>query len=146
MKTAQINPAPGHGTKCLKCGVGKMVTRIVSKGDKAGMVFLGCNNWRPNDETSCRHTIWPAAAAPAAEKQTPKTSRGRKCPKCQTGSLRERQIKKGDNEGKTFWSCDNWRPNDDTSCDYKEWPKLPAPAYKYKPKPAPRYRPPRPRF
>lgn len=147
MKTAEIKALPGHGSKCPKCGVGTMMTRMVSQGEKAGTVFLGCNNWRPNDETSCGHTIWPEAASPVAEaKPTTKASRGRKCPKCHTGQLKERTIKNGENAGKSFHSCDNWRPNDDSSCDYKEWPKLPAPAYKYKPKPAPRYRPPRPRF
>lgn len=125
MKSAEIKPASGHGTRCPKCGVGKMETRMVSKGEKAGTVFLGCNNWRPNDETSCCHSVWPEAASSKNE-----ASNGRACPKCSVGYMKERQVKKGEKAGTTFYSCSNWRPNDETSCGFAEWPKLPAPEYK----------------
>ncbi len=126
MKTAEIKPAPGHGTLCPKCGAGQLVTRMVSKGEKAGMVFLGCNNWRPNDPNSCGNTIWPTTASSAKDD----ASKGRACPKCGVGSMKERLVKKGEKAGTTFFSCSNWRPNDETSCGHAEWPKLPAPEYK----------------
>jgi DNA topoisomerase-3 len=36
----QVEPLPGHGEACSKCGEGKMETRLSSKNNKT---FLGCN-------------------------------------------------------------------------------------------------------
>jgi len=43
------------GPKCKKCGIGVMVERF---SKKSGKKFLGCNNWRANDPTSCDAVDW----------------------------------------------------------------------------------------
>src|SRR3546814_15575982 len=59
IKGASIEPVEGHGEPCPKCGKGKMVTRALRNGADAGKRYLGCDNWRKDDPTACRHAVWP---------------------------------------------------------------------------------------
>lgn len=50
----KVDPLPGHGETCSSCNKGKMVTRMVQKGDKKGQRFLSCDAY-PN----CKNSSWP---------------------------------------------------------------------------------------
>ncbi|MTH94831.1 topoisomerase DNA-binding C4 zinc finger domain-containing protein, partial [Roseibium sp. RKSG952] len=50
----KVDPLPGHGETCASCNKGKMVTRMVQKGDKKGQRFLSCDAY-PN----CKNSVWP---------------------------------------------------------------------------------------
>jgi ssDNA-binding Zn-finger/Zn-ribbon topoisomerase 1 len=39
-----------------------------------------------------------------------------------------RAISKGDNAGKRFLACNNWRKDDPTSCKHAVWPKADSPS------------------
>ena len=56
----KIDPLPGDGDTCPKCGKGKMTTRIIQKeGPNKGKRFLSCDNYRAGDASNCGHAIWP---------------------------------------------------------------------------------------
>lgn len=50
----KVDPLPGDGDTCPSCNKGKMVTRMVQKGDNKGKRFLSCNAY-----PDCKHSIWP---------------------------------------------------------------------------------------
>src|SRR5690606_17172897 len=39
IKGASVKPLEGHGETCTKCGKGKMVTRVIQKGDHKGKSY-----------------------------------------------------------------------------------------------------------
>lgn len=49
-----VNSLAGHGKQCDKCNVGKMMTRLIKKGQSAGKTFLGCSNY-----PACSNSEWP---------------------------------------------------------------------------------------
>ena len=121
IKGASIEPLEGHGQTCPKCGKGQLLTRVVQKGEQKGKRFLSCNAWKKDDPNSCDYSAWPESGPRKPVK--PMEGDGQQCPKCGKGRLVTRAIGKGDNKGKTFLSCDNWRKGDPMSCDYVKWPE-----------------------
>lgn len=106
-----VEPLPGDGQACPKCGKGVMVTRV---GRTSGARFLSCNAWKKDDPNSCSHAIFPEEARPKP-KAIP--GDGEPCAKCGKGTMRTKSTK----GGKLFLSCDNWRRDDKTSCDNVDW-------------------------
>lgn len=114
----EVEPLPGHGKTCPTCGKGKMLTRMIGQGEHKGKRFLACDQWSKDDKNSCKHTEGlPERPQPKAPSEL-MPGDGTKCPKCKKGILRTRQAKSSD---KLFLACDNWRPNDKSSCDYVMW-------------------------
>nr|WP_313015680.1 DNA topoisomerase 3 [Brucella intermedia] len=106
----KIEPLPGHGETCSKCGKGKMVTR---QSSKSGKLFLGCNNWKKDDPNSCSHAIWPQS----------NDNTGEQCPQCKKGFLVNRKTK----DGRDFKSCNQYfGKGDPKNCGYAVWPKEPS--------------------
>lgn len=50
----KVDPIAGHGDTCTACGKGKMVTRVIGKGDNKGKKFLSCNAY-----PDCKNAIFP---------------------------------------------------------------------------------------
>lgn len=121
IKGASIEPLPGHGETCTKCNKGKMITRVVAKGDHKGKKYLACDGWRKDDPNSCNNAVWPERKTADVK---PIEGHGEECPKCGVGHLKTRLISKGDNKGKAFLACDNWQKDNPKSCDYVQWPKV----------------------
>lgn len=121
IKGVSVEPLEGHGQTCPQCGKGRLLTRVVQKGDNKGKRFLSCDGWKKDDPNSCSYSAWPDSgpkkAVPAMEGD------GETCPKCGKGKLVTRMIQKGDNKGKTFLSCNNWKKGDPSSCNYVKWPE-----------------------
>lgn len=113
----EVRPIEGHGEACPKCKKGKLLTKMIMSGNHQGKKYLSCDNWRKGDESSCDYRAWPQP------KIEPLPEHGQACPKCNKGKLVTRQIARGDSKGKRFVSCDNWRKDDPTACDYTAWPK-----------------------
>lgn len=111
-----VRPIEGDGEPCPKCGVGKLATKMVLKGDHQGKKFLSCTNWKKNDPKSCDYRAWPQA------KIEPLPETGQPCPQCGKGTLQTRAVQSGEHKGKRFLSCDAWRNNDPKSCQYRAWP------------------------
>lgn len=120
IKGASIEPLPGHGEACPKCGVGKMVTRMLHKGEHKGKKFLVCDAWSKDDPNSCKHAVWPNT--PRKEVK-PIDGHGETCPKCNKGKLLTREVAKGEHKGKKFLSCDGWSKDDPNSCNFSKWPE-----------------------
>ncbi len=93
MLRIQIQPEP-TGDLCPQCG-----EPLVFRQGRRGK-FIGCSGW-PN----CRYTA-------------PITLPGVTCPEC-GGAVVEKHTRRG----RTFYGCVNWRPNDDTSCQWTSWKK-----------------------
>jgi DNA topoisomerase-3 len=109
-----VEPLPDHGKSCPKCGKGKMLTRMISKGEHQGKRFLSCDQWSKDDPKSCSHSEGlPERPKPSETMEGDGTT----CPKCKKGTLRTRQAK----SGKVFLACDNWRAGDKKSCDHVVW-------------------------
>lgn len=119
IKGASIEPLPGHGEVCNKCGTGKMLTRMLMKGEHKGKKYLACDGWRKDDPSSCNNAVWPERKQVDIK---PLDGHGDKCPKCSVGHLKTRLISKGDNKGNSFLACDNWSKDNPKSCDYVKWP------------------------
>lgn len=113
-----IEPLPGHGSECPNCGKGALVTRMIAKGERKGQRFLACNAWRRDDPDSCSHAVWPDDRTEVK----PLEGHGAPCEKCGKGKMVTREIRKGDNKGKKFLACDNWRRDDPDSCTNRVWP------------------------
>lgn len=120
IKGASIEPLPGHGETCTKCGKGQMITRAFTKGENKGKRFMACDAWRKDDPNSCKNAVWPDQ--PKKEIKAMEGD-GQVCPKCSKGHLRTRMIQKGDNKGRTFLACDNWSKDNKNSCDFVKWPE-----------------------
>lgn len=109
-----IEPLPGHGETCPKCGKGQMITRAFAKGENKGKRFLACNAWKKDDPNSCRHAIWPEDKKPAVKAMP---GDGETCPKCGQGRMVTRMSK----TGKRFLSCNAWKKDDPNSCNNVVW-------------------------
>jgi len=94
MPRTEYQPEP-TGDLCPECGQ-PLVIRRGRRGK-----FIGCSGW-----PKCRYTA-------------PLPVPGVTCPEC-GGAVVERRTRKG----RRFYGCINWRPDDDTSCQWKSW-KLP---------------------
>lgn len=115
---ATIEPLPGDGEKCPSCGVGRMRTRKISKGDHKGKRFLSCDAYNKDDPNTCRHAIFPDSGPKQDVK--PVEGHGKTCPKCGKGQLMTRKSK----SGSVFLGCNNWvKDNAKLSCDYVEFPE-----------------------
>lgn len=114
----RVEPVKGHGETCPACGKGKMVTRVIGKGEHKGKKFLACDSWSKDDPNSCRHVVWPER-----KKVKPLEGDGQDCPKCGKGKLVTREITRGEHKGKRFLSCDNWKKDDPSSCSYSVFPQ-----------------------
>jgi len=112
----KIDPMPGEGQSCPKCGSGTMVTRMSRNGSR----FLSCSNWRKDDPNSCNHVVWDDAKP----KVDPMPGDGQPCGKCGKGVMRTRATK----DGRRFLSCDNWRRDDPSSCNNVVWDNSSPPA------------------
>jgi len=109
-----VEPLPGTGEICPKCGKGRMRTVVGKKGDLKGKRYMRCDNWRPNDDSSCNHVVWPERSRPKVD---PMPGDGTSCPQCGKGTLVTRLTK----TGKRFLSCNNWRKDDSSSCNHVVW-------------------------
>lgn len=109
----------GHGDTCPKCGNGKLITRMVHKGDHKGKRFLACDAYdSKNPAGSCDYTAWEKT------KVDPLPGHGKKCPTCGVGELVTRVAQKGDNKGKPFLSCSAFDRDKPDSCKHFEWPEV----------------------
>jgi DNA topoisomerase-1 len=97
MPKIEFKPEP-TGELCPQCGE-PLVIRLGRFGK-----FVGCSGW-----PKCRYTA-------------PVTIPGVTCPEC-GGAVVEKRSRKG----RTFYSCANWRPDDETACQWSVW-KLPKAA------------------
>lgn len=104
----KVEPLPGDGAQCQKCGKGTMRTRVAKASGKR---FLACDNWKKDDkQQSCSNSIWP-------EDSTAKIpGEGAQCPKCKVGHMRTRRSKAGD----LFLACDNWT-RESPKCSHMDW-------------------------
>lgn len=105
--TEKIEPIKGHGEQCSSCSQGKMVTKVINKGDHKGKKFLACDKY-----PECNNVVWPQADVKPIE------GHGNECPSCKTGKLTTKVVSKGDNKGKSFLACNNY-----PECKHAEWPK-----------------------
>jgi len=94
MPRVEIQPEP-TGDLCPQCG-----QPLVIKLGRFGK-FIACSGW-----PDCRYT----ASIPIP---------GVTCPEC-GGPVVEKKTRRR----RTFYSCANWRPDDDTACQWRAW-KLP---------------------
>jgi DNA topoisomerase-3 len=106
-----VKPLPGDGNVCPKCGKGRLRTRVIRQGDKKGERFLSCDAYDASDEGSCRYSEWAVVVV------EPLPGDGAVCPKCGKGRLKTRLSKAKDR----YLSCDNWRKDDPSACDYFDW-------------------------
>lgn len=116
----------GDGKTCPECGIGTMRTR---KARKTGKTFLGCDNWRKDDDSSCTHSEWPddgssSGSGGSGSRRTRSSGgvsshpkEGTECPQCGNGKLKLRHSKKN---GTPFLSCDSWKPGAADNCGYIE--------------------------
>lgn len=113
---ATIEPLPGDGEKCAKCGKGTMRTRMIQKGEHKGKRFLSCDAYVKDDPNACRNSIFPDSGPKQDVK--PAEGHGKTCPKCGKGQLITRKSAKGT----VFLGCNNWvKGNEKLSCDYVEF-------------------------
>jgi DNA topoisomerase-1 len=101
MPKVEYKPEP-TGEMCPECG-----EPLLIRHGRYGK-FIGCSGY-PN----CRYT-------------TPIPIPGVTCPEC-GGAVVEKRTRRR----RTFYSCINWRPDDETSCQWSAW-KLPQQAEKAK--------------
>jgi DNA topoisomerase-3 len=115
-----VRPIEGDGEPCPKCGVGKLATKMVLKGDHQGKKYLSCTNWKKDDPKACDYRAWPQ------DKIEPLPEQGQPCPQCGKGKLQTKAVQGGEHKGKRFLSCDAWRRDDPNACKYTAWPARPA--------------------
>lgn len=109
VKGAQkIELLKGHGEQCPTCKEGRLVTRVIRKGEHKGKRFLSCERY-----PECKHVQWPDK--PPVE---PMDGHGEPCPKCKDGQMVTRMVGKGDNKGKRFLSCNKY-----PECKHSSFPK-----------------------
>jgi DNA topoisomerase-1 len=94
MPRTEYKPEP-TGDLCPQCGE-PLVIRHGRRGK-----FIGCSGW-----PECRYT-------------EPIPVPGVTCPEC-GGAVIEKRTRRG----RRFYSCANWRPDDETACQWSVW-KLP---------------------
>jgi DNA topoisomerase-1 len=94
MPRVEFKPEP-TGDLCPECGQ-PLLYRLGRHGK-----FIGCSGF-----PACRYT----APIPVP---------GVTCPQC-GGAVLEKRTRRG----RRFYSCANWRPNDETACQWTAW-KLP---------------------
>lgn len=94
MPRVELKPKP-TGELCPQCGE-PLVIRLGRYGK-----FIGCSGW-----PKCRYT----APIPVP---------GVTCPEC-GGAVVEKRTRRG----RRFYGCINWRPDDETACQWSTW-KLP---------------------
>ncbi len=108
---------------CPTCETGTMQLRVA----KNGRSFYGCSNFPLCDQIlelcpSCsRAPLTPREnwfICPRCGHHEPR------CPRCGSGRIKERTGPYG-----TFWSCSNWRSEDEFSCKYKTNHRPPPPKY-----------------
>ena len=75
--------------------VGKMVTRVVGKGEHKGKKFLSCSNY-----PECKAVEWPKPKVKATKGD------GNQCPKC--GQESKKMVTRKSKLGKTFLSCNTY--------------------------------------
>jgi DNA topoisomerase-1 len=97
MPNLEFKPEP-TGELCPECG-----KPLLYRDGRYGR-FIGCSGW-----PKCRHT-------------EPIPLPGVTCPEC-GGSIVERRARRG----RVFYGCINYRPDDETSCQWTTW-KKPEPA------------------
>jgi DNA topoisomerase-1 len=99
MPTIELVPEP-TGELCPECG-----EPLLLRHGRFGR-FIGCSGW-----PECRYTA-------------PIPLPGVTCPEC-GGAVVEKRTRRG----RRFYSCVNWRPDDDTACQWSTWKKpRPTPA------------------
>jgi DNA topoisomerase-1 len=91
MPRIEFKPEP-TGEMCPQCGE-PLVIRLGRRGK-----FVGCSGW-----PECRYT-------------EPIPLPGVTCPKC-GGAVVEKRTRRG----RRFYGCSNWRPDDETSCQWATW-------------------------
>ncbi len=91
MPRVELQPQP-TGELCPECG-----QPLLFKRGRFGQ-FIGCSGW-----PRCRYTA-------------PIPLPGVTCPQC-GGAVVEKRTRKG----RTFYSCANYRPDDETSCRWSSW-------------------------
>ncbi len=106
----KIDPLPDHGKTCTKCNHGKMITRMVFKGEHKGKRFLMCDN----QAGECKNFEFPSTVKPI-------DGHGKECPKCKTSIMVTREVFKGDHKGKKYLMCQN------KECKHFEFPSTVKP-------------------
>ena len=91
MPRIEFKPEP-TGDLCPQCG-----QPLLFKRGRFGK-FIGCSGW-----PQCRYSA-------------PIPLPGVKCPEC-GGAVVEKRTRRG----RRFWSCVNYRPDDETSCKWSSW-------------------------
>jgi DNA topoisomerase-1 len=94
MPRSEFKPEP-TGELCPQCG-----EPLLIRHGRYGK-FVGCSGW-----PKCRYT-------------QPIPVPGVTCPEC-GGAVIEKRTRRG----RKFYSCENWRPDDETACQWSTW-KLP---------------------
>ena len=112
----KVEALPGDGTECPTCKKGRLVTRMVQKGEHKGKRFLSCSEGRRDDPKSCQYFQWPKREI------VPLPGDGETCPACRNGKMRTRELFQGENKGKKFLSCDAYDKDDPRSCKHAIWP------------------------
>lgn len=120
IRGVSVEPLPGSGETCPICRKGRMVTVVGRTGDLKGKRYMRCDNWRKDDDTSCKNVVWPDRPQQQVD---PMPGHGSTCPTCGKGTLVTRKSAKS---GKRFMSCTNWRKDDPTSCKHVVWDDAPA--------------------
>ena len=117
IKGMSVEPLKGTGETCPSCNKGKLMTRVIGKGDMKGQKILTCDGYRADDPKSCRYTVWPDK--PKAAPVPPAKGHGEACNKCNKGKMITRKSKKG----VIYLSCDNYNGKDNPdNCDNFAFP------------------------
>ena len=113
-----VEPLPGHGNPCPKCGKGHLTTKeFISKKDNKPFRKLTCDQWPTCDHGEFPERTGGGGAAPRTD-VPPAEGHGKKCPKCGKGKLITKQfISKKDNKPFVKLACDQW-----PACDHGEFP------------------------
>jgi DNA topoisomerase-3 len=109
---ANVEPLPGHGNPCPKCGQGTLKTKeITSKKDGKKYRLLECSR-RPD----CDHSEWPERAPQADGPPLP--GDGKTCPVCGKGKMvTKRGVSKKTGKPYAMLSCTNY-----PACNNSEFP------------------------
>jgi DNA topoisomerase-1 len=98
MPRIEYKPEP-TGELCPECG-----RPLLFRRGRYGK-FIGCSGW-----PECRHS-------------QPIPLPGVSCPEC-GGPIHEKRTRRG----RRFWGCANYRPDDETACQWATWKKPEVPA------------------
>lgn len=97
----------GHGKPCPKCGIGKLMTREIPKGEHKGKKYLSCARY-----PECDHREWPKKPV------EPMEGHGKPCPQCGQGTMETREFTR-DGQTVRFLGCSRYKEG---ACRHTERP------------------------